>query len=109
MKSNKEILRESFKRVLSGKWFWRILIVSTLLGTVNNFANKLIADIFAKYEIQTWLRLTPHCVLFKGSDPIATFVVSACSERCRNVPLIWKFLLKSYSQLTPNMVLRDCP
>ena len=54
MTSNKEILRESFRRVLSGKWFWRILIVSMLLGTVNNLANQLVDEIFVKYGIQTW-------------------------------------------------------
>lgn len=54
MKSNKEILRESFRRVLSGKWFWRILVVSMLLGTVNNLANQLVDEIFVKYGIQTW-------------------------------------------------------
>ena len=54
MKSNREILRESFRRVLSGKWFWRILVVSMLLGTVNNLANQLVDEIFVKYGIQTW-------------------------------------------------------
>ena len=47
---------------------------------------------------------TPHSVLLSGSDPIVTFEVRACSERCCNVPLIWKFLEKSYSQLIPNIV-----
>ena len=55
------------------------------------------------------LRFTPQMVLLSGSAPIATFVVRACSERCLNVPLIWKFLLKSYSQFMPNMVFLDCP
>ena len=54
-------------------------------------------------------RFTPQRVLLSGSAPMATLVVSACSERWRSVPLIWKFLLKSYSQLMPNMVFLDCP
>ena len=52
---------------------------------------------------------TPQSVLFSGSLPIATFVVSACSERCCSVPLSWKFFEKSYSQFTPNIVFRSCP
>ena len=44
-----------------------------------------------------------------GSEPIVTFEVSACSERCINVPPSWKFFEKSYSQFTPSMVLRCMP
>ena len=33
---------------------------------------------------------------------------SDCSDKCWNVPLIWKFLLKSYCQFTPIMVFRSC-
>ena len=51
---------------------------------------------------------TPHSVLFSGSEPIFTLVVRACSDRCCNVPLIWKFLEKLYSQFMPNIVLRSC-
>ena len=51
--------------------------------------------------------LMPQMVLFSGSLPMFTFEVNACSERCISVPLSWKFLLKSYSQLTPNIVLRS--
>ena len=54
MKSNREILRESFKRLLSGRWFARILVVSMLLGMVNNMANDLVAYAFSKLEMQTW-------------------------------------------------------
>ena len=54
MKTNREIRSESLKRVLTGKWFWRILIVSILLGSVNDFANKVVAYIFREFEIQTW-------------------------------------------------------
>ena len=49
----------------------------------------------------------PQMVLFRGSLPMATLVVSDCSERCIKVPPIKKFLVKSYSQFTPNMVLRS--
>ena len=52
---------------------------------------------------------TPQIVLFSGSEPMATFVVSDCSERCCTVPLSWKFFEKSYSQFMPSMVLRICP
>ena len=52
--------------------------------------------------------LSPHKVLLSGSEPIATFVVSDCSDRCWNVPLSWKFFEKSYSQLSPTIVLRCC-
>ena len=54
MKTNSEILAESLKRVLTGKWFGRILIISILLGAVSNLVNRLIAELFVKYEIQTW-------------------------------------------------------
>ena len=55
------------------------------------------------------LRLMPHSMLLSGSEPMATFDVSACSCRCCSVPLSWKFLEKSYSQFTPNIVLRIMP
>ena len=51
--------------------------------------------------------LRPQMVLFSGSLPMLTFEVRACSERCISVPLNRKFLLKSYSQFTPNIVLRS--
>ena len=54
-------------------------------------------------------RFTPQRVLLRGSEPMATLVVSACSERCWKVPLIKKSLVKSYSQFTPTIVLRACP
>ena len=47
-------------------------------------------------------------VLFTGSAPMETFVVSACSARCWMVPESWKFFEKSYSQFMPNIVLRIC-
>ncbi len=50
----------------------------------------------------------PQRVLFSGSEPIVTFVVNACSERCWNVPLIWKFFEKSYSQFRPIIVFLIC-
>ena len=40
---------------------------------------------------------------------MVTFEVSVCSLRCCNVPPIWKFLVKSYSQLKPTIVLRCIP
>ena len=55
------------------------------------------------------LRLKPTRVFLRGSAPMVTLVVRACSVRCCRVPLIWKFFEKSYSQFTPNMVLRICP
>ncbi|CDD05929.1 unknown [Prevotella sp. CAG:592] len=54
------------------------------------------------------LMLRPQRVLLSGSDPIDTFVVSACSDRCWKVPLSWKFLVKSYSQFSPSIVFRCC-
>ena len=42
-------------------------------------------------------------VLLTGSEPIETFDVRLCSERCWKVPLMLKSLVKSYCQLTPNM------
>ena len=48
-------------------------------------------------------------VLLKGSSPMVTFEVSACSLRCISVPPIVRLLESSYSQLTPNMVLRCIP
>jgi hypothetical protein len=50
--------------------------------------------------------LMPQRVLFSGSEPMLTFVVSDCSEMCCTVPLSWKFFVKSYSQFMPSMVLR---
>ena len=55
------------------------------------------------------LRFTPHSVLFSGSLPIDTLVVSACSDKCWKVPLNWKSFEKSYSQFMPYMVFRCCP
>ena len=54
MKSNKEIRLESLSRVLTGKWFGRIFLVSTLLGLVNNLANEIVLRVFKECEIQTW-------------------------------------------------------
>ena len=51
----------------------------------------------------------PQMVLFSGSLPIATFVVSGFSPRCMKVPPIWKFFEKSYCQSRPNIVLRCMP
>ena len=53
--------------------------------------------------------LAPQRVFFKGSEPIVTFEVSACSERCWKVPPIWRFFEKSYSQFRPTIVLRCIP
>ena len=53
------------------------------------------------------LMLSPQRVLFSGSEPIDTFVVSACSDKCWIVPLIWKFFEKSYCQFSPKNVLRS--
>ena len=36
-----------------------------------------------------------------------TLVVRACSLRCMKVPPNWKFFEKSYSQLSPTIVLRS--
>ena len=54
MKTNREIRLESIKRVFTGKWFWRILVVWVLLGSINDFANKIVARVFKECEIQTW-------------------------------------------------------
>ncbi len=51
-------------------------------------------------------KLKPKSVLLMGSAPMVTFVVRLCSLRCCSVPLIWKFLEKSYSQFRPKSVLR---
>ena len=55
------------------------------------------------------LMFSPHSVFFKGSEPIVTFDVSACSLKCCSVPPIWKSFEKSYSQLKPNIRLRCIP
>ena len=52
---------------------------------------------------------TPQRVLLSGSAPMFTFVVSACSLRCWNVPDNWKSREKVYSQFNPSMVFRCCP
>ena len=62
-------------------------------------------------EVSHWLScfqftFSPHMVLLRGSDPIVTFEVCACSCKCINVPPIWKLFEKSYSQFNPNIVLR---
>jgi hypothetical protein len=56
MKTNKEILRESFMRMRTGKWFWRMAIVMTLLGYVNSAANSLVDRFYLSHEIMTWFR-----------------------------------------------------
>ena len=55
------------------------------------------------------LMLAPHRVFFSGSEPMETFDVRACSDRCCSVPPICRFFEKSYSQLKPNIVLRCMP
>ena len=55
------------------------------------------------------LMFTPHSVFFSGSEPIVTFDVRACSDRCCSVPPICRFFEKSYSQLKPNIRLRCMP
>ena len=69
-----------------------------------------LSSIFVNHWLSVFqLMFNPHRVFFKGSEPMTTFEVRACSERCWNVPPIWKFLEKSYSQLTPNIRLRCMP
>ena len=65
-------------------------------------------------RVSHWLSVfqfmfSPHKVFFSGSEPMVTFDVSVCSLRCCSVPPIWKFLVKSYSQLKPTIVLRCMP
>ena len=55
------------------------------------------------------LMFRPHSVFFSGSEPMVTFDVRACSDRCCSVPPIWKSFEKSYSQLKPNIRLRCMP
>lgn len=54
MKTNREIRLSSLKRVLTGKWFARILFVMMVLGTVNNLVNKILGEVYKSCEIQTW-------------------------------------------------------
>ena len=54
MKTNMGIIRESFSRVLLGKWFVRIIVVTMLLGSINNLANGIVATALRECEIQTW-------------------------------------------------------
>ena len=65
-------------------------------------------------EVSHWLScfqftLRPQMVFLNGSEPIITFEVRACSERCISVPPNWKFFEKSYSQLSPNIVFLCIP
>ena len=70
----------------------------------------ILSSIFVSHWLSFFqLILSPQMVLLSGSAPIFTFVVSACSDRCINVPPIIKFFEKSYSQFNPNIVLRCCP
>ena len=55
------------------------------------------------------LRLRPQSMLLSGSEPMVTFDVSGCSWRRWNVPPMKKSLVKSYSKLMPNIVLRVMP
>lgn len=55
------------------------------------------------------LMLSPQRMLLSGSEPMVTFDVSGCSCSRWNVPPMKKSLVKSYSQLSPNMVLRSMP
>ena len=72
--------------------------------------NGILLSIFVSHWLSFFqFRLSPQIVLFSGSLPIVTFEVSACSDRCWNVPPIWKFFEKSYSQFNPSIVLRDIP
>ncbi len=69
-----------------------------------------LSSIFVSHWLSVFqLTFSPHSVFFKGSDPMTTFDVSACSDRCCSVPPIWKFFEKSYSQLTPNIRFRCMP
>ncbi len=54
------------------------------------------------------LMFKPQRVLLSGSEPMLTFVVRACSDRCCIVPLSWKSFEKSYCQLSPSIVFRSC-
>ena len=52
---------------------------------------------------------SPQMVLLRGSSPIVTFEVKACSCRCIMVPPICRFFDNSYVQLSPSIVLRCMP
>ncbi len=54
MKGNDEIRSESLKRAFNRKWFWRILLVMSLVGLVSNLANGLVEYAYSEMEIQTW-------------------------------------------------------
>ena len=54
MKTNRQIRLEALKRVLTGKWFGRILLVMMLLGFINEFANRIVSEVYKACEIQTW-------------------------------------------------------
>ena len=72
--------------------------------------NGILSSMFVSHWLSFFqFMFTPHRVLFRGSLPMFTLVVSACSDRCCTVPDSWKFFEKSYSQFMPNMVLRCWP
>ena len=54
MTSNREIRRESLGRTFAGRWFWRMLLVTMLVGFVNNLANELVEIAYRECQVQTW-------------------------------------------------------
>lgn len=54
MKSNKEMMAESFRRVTAGKWFFRTLAVMAFFGAANNTANMLVDAAYRRHGLQTW-------------------------------------------------------
>ena len=54
MTSNREIRRESLARTFAGRWFWRMLLVTMLVGFVNNLANELVDVAYRECQVQTW-------------------------------------------------------
>ena len=54
MTSNREIRRESLGRTFAARWFWRMLLVTMLVGLVNNLANELVEIAYRECQVQTW-------------------------------------------------------
>ena len=97
-------------------WLWEFAPVKSFANSAVKLIEEgmvmLINGILSIRSVSHWLfcfhdRLSPIMVLLKGSLPIATLDVSDCSVRCINVPPKIKFLLKSYCQFKPSMVLRS--